>query len=53
MSEKEEGRFSEVDELSCACGRNNAVIELHNDLVLEKDDVCIGLRLKLNDRGTV
>ena len=47
MSEKCESRFWEVDELGCACWRKNAEIELDADLVLEKDNVCIGLHLKL------
>ena len=52
MSEKGESRFWEIDELGCACWRKNAEIELDADLVLEKDNVCIGLHLKLYQRVT-
>ena len=47
ISKREEGSFLEVYELSCVCWPNNADIELHDDLILEEDDVCIGLDLNL------
>ena len=45
ISERDEGRFWEVVELGCAFWRINAEIELDVDLVLEEDDVCMGLDL--------
>ena len=50
LQEREGGRFLEVDELGCAWWCNNAEIELDVDLVLEEDDVSIGLDLKLWER---
>ena len=47
ISEKQEGRFSERDELGGAFCRNNTEVELDVDLVLQENDVCFGLHLKL------
>ena len=46
-SEKEEETFSELDEITCACWRSNAVIDLDVDIVLREDDVCIGQDLNI------
>ena len=46
ISEREDGRFTGVDERCCAFWRK-AEIELDLDLVHEEDDVFIGLDLKL------
>ena len=53
ISEREEAKFPEADELGCPCWRNNAAIELHVDLVLEKDDVFIDLDRHLHEWVTV
>ena len=47
--EREEGKLSEVEELSYAFRRFNADIELDVDLVIEENDDCIGLELKLQE----
>ena len=49
ISEREKGRFSELDELVFACWSNNAEIEIDVDLVLEQDDVCIGLDFTVSE----
>ena len=49
LSEREKGRFSEVDELGCAFWCNFAEIELDVDLVQEREDVCIGVDLKIKE----
>ena len=46
---REEEVLLEIDEWGCACWRNFAGIELAVDLVLEEDDVCISLKIKLYD----
>ena len=53
ISEREEGRFSELNELVCACWRIKAEIEFVVGLVLEEGDVCICLDLKLQEPATV
>ena len=47
ISQKEDGKFPEYDELGWGCWCNHAEIEPDVDLVLEEDDVCFGLDLKV------
>ena len=37
LSESDDGWFSEADEWGCVCWRNNAEIELDDDLVQDED----------------
>ena len=52
LSERREGIFPEVGELGGACWCNIAEVELDVDIVLEEDDVCIGLDLKYKKGAT-
>ena len=47
ISDGKERSLPEVGEGGCACWLKNADVELDDDIVLEENDVCVGLDLKL------